>query len=330
MMAALLDSVADAGARLAIAARSVGGTINFDPRAALHRDTAAPLAVPGRESANGHCRMIETQGGWLAVNLPREDDRLSVPAWTGSDVRGSPWQTITDAARDRSAADLLEQAALLHLPVAHVGETVLRYPIRLRSVARSRRQGPTAVDLSALWAGPFCAGLLADAGIDVTRIESTTRPDPTVRTSPKLDRRINGNKRRVAMAIDDPALFTLIADTDILITSGRPHALERIGLSPARLLAANPDLIWVAVTAHGWHGQDGIRVGFGDDCAAAGGLIAWYEGCPHFIGDALADPLTGLLAAISALEALGKEKAGLIDASLAQSAAHFAQRIAAA
>lgn len=330
MMAALLDSMADAGVRLVNAARVLGGTISFDPRAALHRDTAAPLAVAGVQSANGHCRMIETHGDWLAVNLPREDDRLSVPAWTGRDVWRDPWQTITDAARNGSAADLLEQAALLHLPVAQVGETVLRQPMRLRNVARSRRLAPTAVDLSALWAGPFCAGLLADAGIDVTRIESTTRPDPTARTSPNLDRRINGNKRRVPMAIDDPTLFALIADAEILITSGRPHALERIGLSPARLFTANPDLIWVAITAHGWDGLNGVRVGFGDDCAAAGGLVAWSEGCPHFIGDALADPLTGLLAATFALEALGNEKAGLIDASLAQSAAHFGQRIAAA
>lgn len=330
MKTALLDSMADAGMQLADAARRLGGAIIFDPHAALQRDTASPLAAPGRRSANSHCRIIETHDGWLAVNLPREDDRLSVPAWIGSEVGAVPWQAITDQARSCSTADLLEQAVLLHLPVAQIGETVLRKATPLRSVAKPRRRAPTAVDLSALWAGPFCAGLLADAGIDVTRIESATRPDPTARTSPELDNRINGRKRRVAMAVDDPALFALIARTDVLITSGRPHALARFGLSPDRLFAANPDLIWVAITAHGWDGRNGIRVGFGDDCAAAGGLVSWTDGPPRFIGDALADPLTGLLAATFALDALGNDEAGLIDASLAQSAAHFAQRIAGA
>ena len=45
------------------------------------------------------------------------------------------------------------------------------------------------------------------------------------------------------------------------------------------------------------------------------------------MGDALADPLTGLDAATSALEALVQGQSGLIDAALAPTAASFAQRI---
>ncbi|MDM7956662.1 CoA transferase [Blastomonas sp.] len=324
MTAALFDHVAATGVQLAEGARQIGGRISIDPGTVLHRDRVPPLAEPGRISANGHCRLIEAQDGWLAVNLPRDEDRLSVPAWTQCDVDAEPWQAVEMAARQGSATDILERAELLHLPVARVGETMLcaRAPLRRRD--RPRREALSAIDLSALWAGPLCGGLLADAGIATTRVESPARPDPTARTSPELHGRINGNKRCLSMSIADPALTALIAAADVLITSGRAHALARIGLSPERLFALNPDLIWVAITAHGWLDSNAMRVGFGDDCAAAGGLVALEDGCPSFVGDALADPLTGLLAAKSALDALASDNVGLIDVSLAQSAAHFA------
>ena len=69
-----------------------------------------------------------------------------------------------------------------------------------------------------------------------------------------------------------------------------------------------------------------MRVGFGDDCAAAGGLVAWHGGHPRFIGDALADPLTGLRAARLALEYLAAGPCGLIDVALAATAADVAAR----
>jgi crotonobetainyl-CoA:carnitine CoA-transferase CaiB-like acyl-CoA transferase len=117
------------------------------------------------------------------------------------------------------------------------------------------------------------------------------------------------------------------AQTDILITSARPHALARKGLTEQRLLALNPGLIWVAITAHGWRGERAWRVGFGDDCAAAGGLIGRQRSTPRFMGDALADPLTGLEAATRVLEGLDQGKAGLVDASLTQTAAHYARQL---
>lgn len=324
MTALLLDAIAETTGHLADAARSIGGALAIDPRQILERDSATPLQMPSTISANRYCRLIEAQDGWLAVNLARRDDALTVPAWIGCDLNADPWEALVTAARHRTGCDLAQQGIDLHLPVAIVGETMLRQRAPLRRASQARSGPLTAIDLSALWAGPLCGGLLADSGIQVTRIESPSRPDPMPRNSPRLDDRINGKKRRMPMALDDPVLFAMIARSDVLITNARPHALERKGLSPALLFAANPDLIWVAITAHGWSGREALRTGFGDDCAAAGGLVAMQSRGPSFIGDALADPLTGLLAALTALRALADGNAGLIDISLAQSAAHFA------
>ena len=78
----------------------------------------------------------------------------------------------------------------------------------------------------------------------------------------------------------------------------------------------------MAITAHGFTGPGALRVGFGDDCAAAGGLVDWQGDEPRFRGDALADPLTGLEAALAVLAG----RTGLIDMAMARIAAAYAGR----
>ena len=69
-----------------------------------------------------------------------------------------------------------------------------------------------------------------------------------------------------------------------------------------------------------------MRIGFGDDCAVAGGLVDIdANGSPAFVGDAIADPLTGARAAAVALRALALASAGLYDISLAGTAAQVAR-----
>ena len=64
------------------------------------------------------------------------------------------------------------------------------------------------------------------------------------------------------------------------------------------------------------------RVGFGDDTAAAGGLVRWTaRGQPRFAGDALSDPVTGLAAALGALQGLAAGGGVLVDAAMAKAAA---------
>jgi crotonobetainyl-CoA:carnitine CoA-transferase CaiB-like acyl-CoA transferase len=320
----LIEVMADEGAHLCAAARAMGGRIAFDPADALRRETPMPLQPPGRWSANHHCQLVEAADGWIAVNLARDEDFAALPAWLGSAPDDAPWDVVRKRVRDRDCGALLEQAILLGLPVAVVGEQALcpsgNFQFNPTADVGTRRL--TALDLSALWAGPYCGALLAEAGVAVTKVESPSRPDPTGNNP-----RLNGRKAKRRLDLPGPELRAMIAETNVLITSARPHALARLGLSEAQLFAANPDLIWIAITAYGWRGEGAMRVGFGDDCAVAGGLIAWEDGEPRFIGDALADPLTGLRAARLALDALANRRAGLIDVALAPVAAYFAARM---
>lgn len=288
------------------------------PERLLVRDVAGGLVRPGRCSPNGSCRLVAAQDGWVALNLARADDRELIPALTDG---GEGWESVERFAAGSSAASFLAAAVELHLPAARVGEAS---PIALSGggpVSRFR-----VVDLSALWAGPLCAALLGRSGAPVLRIGNAARFDPTGDVSPGLDGWLNGGKSLLSLDFRTnegrARLQREVAGADVLITSARRDALARLGLT-AELFERNPALVWIAITAHGWTVD---RVGFGDDCAAAGGLLGRTAAGPVFIGDALADPLTGLEGALAALELVAAGRGGLVDLPLAGVAAAYAER----
>ncbi|MFD1613292.1 CoA transferase [Sphingomonas tabacisoli] len=291
------------------------------PALLLQRDAPGGLRAPGRISANGHCRLVATADGWAALNLARPDDVELVPALTNG--RASDWQGIAEAASSMNCSEFVQRAVELQLPVAALGEAMSFVLAEGKSAVPGR-----VVDLSALWAGPLCAGLLARAGADVVRIESAGRPDPTPLASPQLDRFLNGSKSRITLDLTVAECRARLRDeilaADVIVTSGRSAGLSRIGLDRDELERARPDLIWAAITAYGWEID---RVGFGDDCAVAGGLVKPGEP-PSFMGDALADPLTGLESALAVCERVARGAGGLLDLPMAGVAAAYRRRIA--
>ena len=83
--------------------------------------------------------------------------------------------------------------------------------------------------------------------------------------------------------------------------------------------------VWLSITGHGRSEPQRHWVGFGDDAAVAGGLVAWSRGEPCFLGDAIADPLTGIAGATAVIDALQQGGRWLIDCNLAGVAAFVAQ-----
>jgi crotonobetainyl-CoA:carnitine CoA-transferase CaiB-like acyl-CoA transferase len=95
-------------------------------------------------------------------------------------------------------------------------------------------------------------------------------------------------------------LLSHIATSDIVIEAARPRALAQLGIDVAQLVRTTPGLVWVTITGHGAEGEAAGWVGFGDDCGVSGGLSAALRaasGHSGFVGDAIADPLTGIFAA---------------------------------
>jgi hypothetical protein len=314
---------------------TLGRRVSLDFRRLIDRTGHLELGAPGLVSPNGSCRLVQAADGWIALNLARADDVALIPAWLGCAAADEPWAAITAEARSRPWSELVATGRLLGLPVAGVGEISadrLEAPL-LPAGEPGRRRGaaPMVVDLSSLWAGPLCGAVLADMGAAVTKVESTGRPDPSRRSTPRFYHRLNAAKAELKLDFANPIhighLRTLMLAADVVITSARPRAFEQLGLSPAALFAERPHLTWVAITGYGWSGEAADRVAFGDDAAAAGDLVSWTAEGPQFLGDALGDPLTGMAAAVGALQALAQGGGVIVDAAMARTAAGAAAEL---
>jgi len=335
-MSPLAPVLASLGADIARLTAQLGEPVDVAALEITDREGLLPLDPPTAVSPNRACHLIAAADGWIALNLARDEDRELIPAWLGGEIEGDVWAAITRLARDRACADLIDGAALLGLPAGRVGEVVcasLAAPALQLGAARSQPRRPLrVVDLSALWAGPMCGAVLAATGASVVKIESQGRPDPTRTATPVFFDRLNGRKAFLSLdfgVADGLArLRAEVAAADVLITSARPRAFAGLGLAPEAVFAANPSLVWVAITGYGWTGERASRVAFGDDAAAAGGLVGWTaDGEPRFLGDALSDPVTGLAAAVGALQALLAGGGVLVDVAMARAAAGAASAL---
>ncbi|MCC6764075.1 MAG: CoA transferase [Deltaproteobacteria bacterium] len=304
---------------------TLDGAALLGERAAVLR-----LARRGTTSAGGHCRLVRARDGWLAINLPRPDDRATVPAWLGTSVGADPWPTIDHVAGRRRAGSLVARARLLGLAAAEASPPISTAPPWHRVGARGRRavppreRAPLVLDLSSLWAGPLAAALLARAGARVVKIESTRRPDGVRGGPAAFFDLLHADKESVALdfatATGRRALVALVARADVVIESARPRAMHQLGIDPAALVRARPGLTWISITGYGRGGAAARWIGFGDDAGTAAGLahatgrLAGGD-TPLFCGDAIADPLTGMHAAVAALA--GYRRGGGLLAALA-------------
>lgn len=290
------------------------------------RARLAGFAPPGGTSAGGSCRMLRAADGWVAVNLARPTDHASLPALLN--LLGGAHE-LTDAVAAHPAAEVARQAQLLGVPAATLGsERNRRPPVRRERLGPASEprtpHGVRVVDFSALWAGPLCARLLRLGGADVVKVESANRPDGARRGSPAFYRHLHDGHDSVVLDFTDPtALRSAVAGADVVIEASRPRALRRAGLDAQRFLAGRPGRVWVSVTGYG---RADDRIAFGDDAAVAGGLVARPpDGTgPAFLGDALADPVTGLYAARAAARSLRDGGGHLVDVAMAACAAEVA------
>jgi crotonobetainyl-CoA:carnitine CoA-transferase CaiB-like acyl-CoA transferase len=203
--------------------------------------------------------------------------------------------------------------------------------------ARSDSDGPLAdlkvVDLATVVAGPGTAKYLADFGADVIKVE---RPEgDTTRTLGWIDERdgmslwwklVNRGKRTVVLDLksDDglAAMERLCADADVLIENFRPGTLERLGLSPDDLIAANPKLVILRITGFGQDGPYSQRPGFATMAEAMSGFASLNgepDGGPLLPPIALTDEVTALVGAFAVMVAVHSGVGQVVDVNLLES-----------
>jgi formyl-CoA transferase len=174
--------------------------------------------------------------------------------------------------------------------------------------------GYRVLELGNFIAAPFASRIFADFGAEVIKIERPgvgdelrgwrrSRGDTSM-----LFRTIARNKRSVTLDLRsaegrDLALG-LVRHTDVVVENFRPGTLERWGLGPDELAAANPDVVLVRISGYGQTGPYRDRAGFGGVAEAFGGLrqvTGHLDRAPVRPAAPLGDAFAGLYGAVGAL-----------------------------
>jgi hypothetical protein len=310
----------------------VGTDLVADPMAVLGERAALArkLRRRGRTSCGEVTRLLPAGDGWVALCLARPDDQALVPALVEGEVTGDPWDAVARWAAPRPPEEVVERTTLLGLPASRLGETpspsARACPPQGLTGARRTMEGRVVVDLSSLWAGPLATSLLAGQGARVVKVESRERPDGARRGARRFYALLHGGTEAVALRFSTERgrgqLHQLLDAADVVVLAARQRAVAQLGIDVDALLRSRSDKVVALVTAHGWASE---RVGFGDDAAVAGGLVAWGDdGTPRFAADAIADPLTGMVAARRIADAVGCGGQHRIEVALAEIAASWA------
>ncbi|MEY2447521.1 MAG: hypothetical protein QOH79_997, partial [Acidimicrobiaceae bacterium] len=136
----------------------------------------------------------------------------------------------------------------------------------------------------------------------------------------------NRNKRTIALdfkdADDIAVMKRLCGSADVLVENFRPGTLERLGLGPDVLLAANPRLVITRITGFGQDGPYSHRAGFATLAEAMSGFAALNgepDGPPLLPPIALTDEVTALAAAFATMVAVHSGVGQVVDVNLLES-----------
>ena len=291
------------------------------------------LSRQGSTSPGGSCRILPSRDGHIAVNLARDSDWRLLQAWLLAPTPPD-WPSVAARIRDLSKAELIAQGRLLGLAVTDASPPLpgaggwFDLAQHQRPLA-GKRLPPRVIDLSSLWAGPLCSRLLQWAGAEVVKVESTQRPDGARLGSPEFFEFLNSDKQHVQLALHEPRghdeLMELIRSADIVIEGSRPRALRQMGIEAEQLLRDVPGLSWIGISGYGRREPEANWIAYGDDAGVAAGLSAILHqatGQWMFCGDAIADPLTGMHAAVAALASWHGGGGHLVSLSLVETVQH--------
>ena len=199
---------------------------------------------------------------------------------------------------------------------------------------REALEGVRILDIATVIAGPWGAGLLADLGAEVIKVEMPGRGDAFRAMGPLKDGVstrwpcMGRNKKTVTLDFhyeEGKKLFLdLVAKSDVVIENFKTGTLDKWGIGVSKMREVNPNIIVTHVTGYGQTGPYAKLAGLGTPLQAFSGMT-YMQGYPDrppvSPPFALADYIAGLNAALGTMVALYhrdvlKGKAQEVDISL--------------
>ena len=202
-------------------------------------------------------------------------------------------------------------------------------------------EGLRVLDLTRIYAGPYCSMLFADLGAEVIKIEPPG--GEIIRDNPPLvdkgkggphDRSrsgyfltLNRNKYGITLNLKHPKAVAIFKEltkiADVVLENYAPGVMKRLGIDYPILKEVNPRIIVAAISGFGQWGPYSERIAFDHISQAMSGIMS-VTGHPNSpptkVGTSLGDVNAAVHAAFGIMAALWhREKTGvgqLIDVSM--------------
>ena len=202
-------------------------------------------------------------------------------------------------------------------------------------------EGLRVLDLTHVFAGPFCTYQLGVLGAEVIKIEPVNNPD--VMRIAGADRKLNdenyglafqaqsAGKKAIALNLKDPdgraIFYDLVKTADVVVQNYTTGCLEELGLEYHKLKALNSKLIYCSINGFGRTGPKANDPAYDVVIQAFTGVMASNgepDAQPVRIGPPVIDYGTGAQAAMAISAALfGRERTGegrYIDVAMSDAA----------
>ena len=189
-------------------------------------------------------------------------------------------------------------------------------------------EGIRVLDLTMVWAGPFCTKLLADMGAEVIKIEGPSNIDVIrgagidffMKRAPAGERpynkssyfnEYNRNKLGISLDLGHPKgrelFLRLVKIGDVVTENLRPDVMGKLGLEYEALREVKPDIIMVSMPAYSKTGPERDQIGYGptiEQMAGLASLNGYPDGPTQKTGISYGDPVAGAVAAAAVIAAL--------------------------
>ena len=202
-------------------------------------------------------------------------------------------------------------------------------------------EGIRILDLTRIYAGPYCSMLFADMGAEVIKIEPPE--GEIIRDNPPLVKKgeggpqdrnrsgyfltLNRNKFGITLNLKHPRAIALFKDlvkiADIILENYAPGVMTRLGIDYPVLKEINPRIIMCSISGFGQWGPYSDRLSFDVIAQAMSGMMSITghpDSPPTKVGTSLGDVNASVHAAFAIMTALWhREKKGIgqyIDVSM--------------
>ncbi|MEZ5765741.1 MAG: CoA transferase [Xanthobacteraceae bacterium] len=203
-------------------------------------------------------------------------------------------------------------------------------------------EGMRVIDLTHVLAGPFATHQLCMMGAEVIKIEKPGEGDQTRGLALRPEMKglapgfvaLNSGKRSVVVDIKTDAgrevVEKLVATADVFVENFRPGKAKKLGLTPERLQAINPKLVYCSISGWGQLGVNSPRPAYDHVIQAATGMMSLQgddpKAPPIKVGFPVIDIATGMSAAQAILAALLRRARGdvgriVLDVSMVDASA---------